>query len=187
MIIFTFLLGVVFVTGSEKIANILFTGTPTMSMGDIVQGVRDVSMAGNALKNVAKGGLGLAKGIGGAGQAGVRGVQSAAAFGSGLIQAGKEASDAVTGSAGFKNDAQHFNDNGRDNSTSFHGVGGKNYLNGSEQGTTTYKRAKESAGSVASDVAQKAAAKILNKSRTGDTSMQRDLEKPSSADHPSKA
>lgn len=104
--VFCGFLSIVFISGSEKIANILFTGTPQLSMGDIVQGVRDVGMAARGAQSLARMG---AKGLGGLGkmaQGGVRGVQSIAAFGSGLRQAGQSARDAVTGSTGFTNDAQ---------------------------------------------------------------------------------
>lgn len=104
--LFTLILGVAFIAGSEKIANILFTGTPTMSMGDIVQGARDVRMAGGAAVGAAK--LG-AKGLGALGktaQGAVRGGQSAAAWGSGFKQAVQSGRDAVASSTGFTNDAQ---------------------------------------------------------------------------------
>lgn len=104
--IFALILGIAFISGSEKIANILFTGSPVMSMGDIVKGARDVGMvAGMAGRNL-KSGLGLAKGAVGAAQGAVRGGLSAAAWGSGLKQAGQTARDAVTSSKGFVNDAE---------------------------------------------------------------------------------
>lgn len=104
--VFAMILGVVFIAGSEKIANILFTGTPQLSMGDIVQGARDVGMAAHAVGGAAKLGTNAIGGAAKAAQGGVRGVQSIAAFGSGLRQAGQTARDAVTGSTGFTNDAQ---------------------------------------------------------------------------------
>lgn len=225
--LFTLILGVAFIAGSEKIANILFTGTPTMSMGDIVQGARDVRMAGGAAVGAAK--LG-AKGLGALGktaQGAVRGGQSAAAWGSGLRQAVQSGRDAVASSTGFTNDAQgqqmasqaargaglsylgaslkqgfkdlatkaftgrdaqHFVDGQRDSSKSFHGVGGKNYVGGQEQGTTTYGKAKETMGSIGKDIGKKAAEKLINPSQKADQSMQKDLDKPDSGvDHLTKS
>ena len=104
--VFAMILGVVFIAGSEKIANILFTGTPQLSMGDIVQGVRDVGMAARGAQGLARMGAQGLKTAGKTAQGAVRGAQSLAAFGSGLRQAGQSARDAVTGSTGFTNDAQ---------------------------------------------------------------------------------
>ena len=227
--IFVLILGIAFISGSEKIANILFTGSPVMSMGDIVKGARDVRLAAGGAATLAKTGLkGLGAGVGAA-QGVVRGGQSAAAWGSGLKQAGQKARDDVTSSEGFVNDAkgmemarqaatgarwsyvgaslgqgfkdaatklftgrdaQHFDKNGNNLSSthSFQGVGGK-YLdeNGHEQGTTTYARAKQAAHSVANAIGQRAADELINSSRKGDQSMQLDSEKPTSANHDSKA
>lgn len=227
--IFSSILGITFISGSEKIANILFTGSPVMSMGDVVKGARDVGMVAGMSGRSLKSGLGLAKGAVGAAQGAVRGGQSIAAFASGLKEAGQVAHDAVTGSEGFTNDAkgqkmanqaarnaklqffgaaigqgandfatklftgrdaQHMDKDGKNLSSthSFQGVGGK-YLdeNGREQGTTTYGRAKQAAHSIADEIGQSAAARVLNPSRKGDQSMQLDLEKPTSANHDSKA
>ena len=104
--IFALILGVAFISGSEKIANILFTGSPVMSMGDVVKGARDVRLAAGGAATLAKTGLkGLGAGVGAA-QGVVRGGQSAVAWGSGLKQAGQTARDAVTSSEGFVNDAE---------------------------------------------------------------------------------
>lgn len=227
--IFSSILGITFISGSEKIANVLFTGSPVMSMGDVVKGARDVGMVAGmgmrAAKGAAKTGAALVSGGVAGIQAGVRGAQTIAAISSGMAQAGKAASEGVMGSAGFTNDAQgmkmanqaarnaklqffgaaigqgakdfatklftgrdaqHFVNGQRDNSASFHGVGGKNYVAGQEQGTTTYAKAKDSAHKIADEIGKSAAASILNPSRKGDQSMQRDLEKPDSVDHPTK-
>lgn len=227
--IFALILGVAFISGSEKIANILFTGSPVMSMGDVVKGARDVRLAAGGAATLAKTGLkGLGAGVGAA-QGVVRGGQSAVAWGSGLKQAGQKARDDVTSSEGFVNDAkgmemarqaatgarwsyvgaslgqgfkdaatklftgrdaQHFDKDGNNLSSthSFQGVGGK-YLdeNGREQGTTTYGQAKKAAHSVANTIGQRAADELINSSRKGDQSMQLDSEKPTSANHDSKA
>lgn len=86
-------------------------------------------------------------------------------------------------------DSQHFDKKGENVSSthSFQGVGGK-YLDegGREQGTTTYARAKQAAHSVADEIGKSAAAGVLNPSRKGDQSMQRDLEKPGSVEHDTK-
>ena len=104
--IFSSILGITFISGSEKIANILFTGSPVMSMGDVVKGARDVRLAAGGAATLAKTGLkGLGAGVGAA-QGVVRGGQSAVAWGSGLKQAGQTARDAVTSSEGFVNDAE---------------------------------------------------------------------------------
>lgn len=228
--VFAMILGVVFIAGSEKIANILFTGTPQLSMGDIVQGARDVGMAAHAVGGAAKFGANAIGGAAKTAQGTVRGVQSAAAFGSGLRQAGQSARDAVTSSVGFTNDAQgqkmasqaagsakrayvgaalgqglkdaatklftgrdaqHFDEKGKTPSSihSFQGVGGK-YLDeqGVERGTTTYKRAKDAAHSVASEIGKNAAEKLINPSQKADQSMQKDSEKPDSGvDHLTKS
>ena len=225
---FTFLLGVIFISSSEKVANILFTGTPTMSMGDVVRGARDIGMGartvvsfGKAVGGAVKKGVGAAQGI-------VRGGQSLAAFGSGLREAGQSARDAVTGSTGFTNDAQgqkmagqaagsarwayvgaalgqglkdaatklftgrdaqHFDGDKLSSMHSFQGVGGKHLdEQGHEQGTTTFRQAKEAVGNVAKDIGKKAAEKLIKPSQKADQSKQVDLEKPGSGlEHDSKA
>lgn len=104
--VFAMILGVVFIAGSEKIANILFTGTPQLSMGDIVQGARDVGMAAHAVGGAAKLGANAIGGAAKTAQGVIRGGQSVVAWGSGLRQAGQSAHDAVTSSVGFTNDAK---------------------------------------------------------------------------------
>lgn len=226
--VFCGFLSIVFISGSEKIANILFTGTPQLSMGDIVQGVRDVGMAARGAQGLARMGAQGLKTAGKTAQGAVRGAQSLAAFGSGLRQAGQSARDTVTGSTGFTNDAQgqkmagqaagsarwayvgaalgqglkdaatklftgrdaqHFDGDKLSSMHSFQGVGGKHLDNdGHEQGTTTFRQAKDAAHSVAKDIGKKAAEKLIKPSQKADQSKQVDLEKPGSGlEHDSKA
>ncbi len=228
--VFAMILGVVFIAGSEKIAEILFTGTPRLSMGDIVQGARDVRMAGGAAVGAAKLGANAIGGAAKTAQGVIRGGQSVVAWRSGLRQAVQSGRDGVTSSVGFTNDAegqemagkaargagwsyvgatlkqgfkdaatklftgrdaQHFDEKGNNLSSghSFQGVGGK-YLDdtGREQGTTTYRRARDSAHRVAKSIGQKAADKLINPSQKADQSMQVDTEKPNSGlEHAPKA
>ena len=102
--VFAMILGVVFIAGSEKIAEILFTGTPRLSMGDIVQGARDVRMAGGAAVGAAKLGANAIGGAAKPAQGVIRGGQSVVAWRSGLRQAVQSGRDGVTSSVGFKND-----------------------------------------------------------------------------------
>ncbi len=102
--VFAMILGVVFIAGSEKIAEILFTGTPRLSMGDIVQGARDVRMAGGAAVGAAKLGANAIGGAAKTAQGVIRGGQSVVAWRSGLRQAVQSGRDGVTSSVGFKND-----------------------------------------------------------------------------------
>ncbi len=104
--VFAMILGVVFIAGSEKIAEILFTGTPRLSMGDIVQGARDVRMAGGAAVGAAKLGANAIGGAAKTAQGVIRGGQSAVAWGSGFKKAVQSGRDGVTSSVGFKNDAE---------------------------------------------------------------------------------
>lgn len=88
-------------------------------------------------------------------------------------------------------DAQHYG-GGRDGKGlssmhSFQGVGGKYIKDGREEGTTTYGRARDAAHKVANDIAKKAADKLIKPSQEADQSMQVDTEKPTSANHDSKA
>lgn len=85
-------------------------------------------------------------------------------------------------------DAQYYEGNVLSTMNSFHGVGGKNYVNGQEQGTTTYGKAKETMGSIGKDIGKKAAEKLINPSRKSDQSMQKDLDKSDSGvDHLTKS
>lgn len=85
-------------------------------------------------------------------------------------------------------DAQYYEGNVLSTMNSFHGVGGKNYVSGREQGTTTYGTAKENMGKIGKGIGQKAAEKLINPSQKADQSMQKDFDKPDSGvDHLTKS
>lgn len=85
--------GVTFILSSEKIANILFTGTPQMSTGDIVHAVHEGTHAAQALGKVGGAGVKAVQNLGKGGQAMVRGGQGIAAMLSGSKAASDEAKE----------------------------------------------------------------------------------------------
>jgi len=85
-------LSVSLAAGSEKISSVLFTGSPRMSMGDIVQGARDLRMAGAGALGAGKKAAGAAvKGM----QAAGRGIQNLASLGAGMSAAKHRTMDAM--------------------------------------------------------------------------------------------